>query len=148
MNAILFLKKEHDKVRRTFLAISSESHRFSTKKEMFSLLCQDLMRHEIMEEEVWYPHFRNNKQLEKTLKHLITEEKNSIKTIKEFEKIKSQDEWEEKFLQFKHDVEHHAEEEETKLFPYVEKILDKNELEIIGKAMREFKKGFNKKLAA
>jgi hemerythrin superfamily protein len=142
MDAITFLLKEHDKVRKTFAEINDESHRDETKKEMFNALCQDLIRHETMEQKVWYPHFKNNEKLDDTVKHLITEEKSAANTIKEFEKIKTEPEWEEKFLKFKKDVEHHASEEEHKLFPVVKKILDEVELEKIGKEMQEFKKEF------
>lgn len=146
MNAIQFLIKEHDKVRKTFVEIGDESHREATKKEMLAALCKVLKRHETMEQKLWYPLFKDNEELEEIVKHLVSEEKSAAETIKEFEKIKSQSEWEEKFLQFKKDVEHHASEEENKLFPKVEKILNEEQLEVIGHAMFEFRKEHNEPL--
>lgn len=73
------------------------------------------------------------------IQHLLKAEKEAEKTIKEFSHIESIEAWETKFSHFKKDVEHHAKEEEEKLFPKVEKLLDEEELEAIGKEMREFK---------
>jgi hemerythrin superfamily protein len=137
MNAIEFLIKEHDRVRRGLSDISDKSHHYETKVKMFHQLCQELIRHETMEHKVWYPHFRN--KLNGTVKHLLTEEKNAETAIKQFETIKTQEAWEEKFSKFKKDVAHHAYEEEHQLFPEVKKILSEKDLEQIGKDMREFK---------
>ena len=142
MDAISFLTKEHDKVRKTLRDISDESHRYETKKELFDSLCHDLIRHENMEHKIWYPHFKNSEKLEHTVKHLLKEEKSAEKAIKTFDNIATEKEWENKFAKFKKDVENHASEEEEKLFPNVAKILDKAELEEIGKKMLEFKREY------
>lgn len=146
MNAILFLINEHNNVRKMFQEIYKGSHRDSTKKEMFFDLCQELIRHETTEQRIWYPYLKNNEKLTKTIKHLISEEKNADKLIKEFKKIKTQDEWDKKFLKFKKEIEHHATEEETKLFPKVAKILSKKELDDIGLEMFRFRRDFNTSL--
>lgn len=93
MNAIDFLIKEHNKVRKTLTDISDNSHRYDTKREMFDSLCQDLLRHETMEHKVWYPHFKNNPKLSSTVQHLLTEENGAEKTIKQFDNIKTQEAW-------------------------------------------------------
>lgn len=139
MNAILFLIKEHDKMRTMLAKISYESHQGETKRKIFTELCQELIRHETMEQEVWYPFLIGNDNLVGIIKHLVSEEEKAAETIKEFDKIEDQKDWEEKFLHFKGDIEHHASDEETKLFPIVEKHLTKEQLEKIGKIMYEFK---------
>lgn len=142
MNAIEFLIKEHQKVRHTLTEINDKSHREETKRKMFDNLCQDIIRHEEMEHTQWYPCFKNDKRLTPTVKHLLSEEKSAEKAIKQFDHVKSYEEWEEKFLKFKKDVEHHAYEEEHDLFPEVRKLLSDEELEKIGKAMYQFKKDY------
>ena len=139
MNAIQFLLREHDHVRRIFKDISDESHRPETKQKMLDKLCDELMIHEAMEEAVWYPYLQECAEITDIIPHLLSEEKKAEKLIKEIFKTSSQEEWEEKFNKLKEDVEHHATEEETKLFPQVEKILDEEELEDLGKRMAEFK---------
>lgn len=140
MNAIEFLLKEHDKVRKSFAEISEPSHRFETKRKMFDELCDMLTSHEAMEKKLWYPHFKNDEKSKELINHLISEENTAEETIKEFKKIKTQEEWEQKFLKIKKDVEHHASEEEQRLFPKVDQILDDEELNNIGKKMNEYRK--------
>ena len=56
MNAIDFLIKEHEKVKKMLADIADDSHREETKHKMFASLCDELIRHEVMERTVWYPH--------------------------------------------------------------------------------------------
>ncbi|MDP3562253.1 MAG: hemerythrin domain-containing protein [Legionellaceae bacterium] len=138
MNAIDFLIKEHNRVRTMFVDISDESHHYDTQKKKFAILSDDLLRHEKMEHEVWYPHFKS--KVSDTVKHLLVEEKNAEKAIKKLDNLKTEAAWKEGFLKLKDDVEHHAREEENDLFPEVRTILSEKELEEIGKTMYEFKK--------
>lgn len=142
MNAIDFLLKEHEKVRKILADISDESHREETRKKKFEMLCQDLIRHETMEQKIWYPYFKNNSQLTEIINHLISEEKSAHKKIKKFNTIKTETEWKEKFSELKKDIEHHATEKETKLFPLVKKLLNDMDLERIGKEMHQFKEEY------
>lgn len=144
MNAISFLINEHNRFRKTFNDISETSHRDETKRKMLSDLCKDLVRHETMEQNLWYPHFKDKDEFKDIVKHLVSEEKTAAGVIKDLEKAKSQKEWQEKFLKLKHDVEHHANEEETKLFPRVKNFLSEKKLEEIGKEMSELKGHFRK----
>jgi hemerythrin superfamily protein len=139
MDAIKFILREHNKIRRTFKDINKKSRRIPTKKKMLKELCNYLVVHETMEQKKWYPHFKKNSQLNAVVKHLLTEEKKAAKVIKTFKKPLSDERWEEKFLAFKKDVEHHASEEEKKLFPKVRKFFDAEELDEIGKVLRKFK---------
>ncbi|MBA2655010.1 MAG: hemerythrin domain-containing protein [Gammaproteobacteria bacterium] len=148
MDAVAFLINEHNKVRKSFTDILEGSHRDETTAKMFNLLCDDLIRHETMEQEIWYPHLKRNEKLSEIITHLIAEEKSAKKTIKEFRKIKDAKEWNKKFMKFKREVEHHAREEETKLFPKVKKILTENELLSLGKMMREYKRDYLQLMAA
>jgi iron-sulfur cluster repair protein YtfE (RIC family) len=131
MNAIQFLLKEHEHVRKVLADISNPVHRDATKREMLHELCQDLIRHEMMEEEIWYPQLRKHQNLKELIKHLISEEKHAEKAMLKFDAIKTQDEWETKFEKFKQDVEHHAAEEENDLFPLVERIVPDMQLQEI-----------------
>lgn len=143
MNAIDFLIKEHNRVRSTFVEINKNSHRDETKRKMFDTLCDELIRHEEMEHKVWYPYFKNDKRLTDTVKHLLVEEKHAEKAIAQFDNLRNQQAWDEKYQKFQRDVEHHAREEEKDLFPQVQKILDEKTLEEIGKEMLQFKKQYD-----
>jgi hemerythrin superfamily protein len=145
MDAIQFILKEHKKVKRVLASISQKSKRQITKKKMFNHLCQDLLRHETMEETVWYPYLKKNTKLKKTIQHLISEENHAEKEIKKIKKIDNDVEWNKKFLKFKIAVLHHAAEEEQQLFPKVKKALEKKELNALGKKMLTFKKKWEAK---
>lgn len=138
MDAIEFLIKEHNKVRAMMADITDESHQFTTQKKRFAHLAQELIRHEKMEHEVWYPHFKSD--VPETVKHLLKEEKGAEKEIKKIEELKTEEAWTIHFSKFKQDVEHHAQEEEKELFPEVRKLLSKEQLLEIGASMVAFKK--------
>lgn len=137
MNAIDFLIKEHNQVRAMLADISDESHRYETQKKRFDLLATELLRHESMEHAVWYPHFKN--KIPDEVKHLLKEEAYAKHAIEKLQSLKTELAWKEHFLKLQKDVEHHAEEEETKLFPVVRKILSADELETIGLDMHHYK---------
>jgi len=142
MNAIDFLIKEHNHVRKVLADIDNASHQEETKRKLFDSLCQDLIRHEMMEHKVWYPHFKDDKRLNETVRHLLSEEKSAEKALEQFDHIHQQQEWERKFSKLKKDVEHHATEEEQQLFPEVKKLLSDQELEEIGLEMFHFKEDY------
>ncbi|TAL65292.1 MAG: hemerythrin domain-containing protein [Legionella sp.] len=141
MNAIDFLIKEHNKFRTMFADINDPSHREETRRRIFETIHDELIRHEEMEQTVWYPYLRAeaNKRLNDRVKHLISEEYSAKKLMDHLSKIKNSDNWEQELLKLQKDVEHHASEEEEELFPQVQKIFEDSELEMIGKKMRAFK---------
>lgn len=140
MNAIEFLTKEHNRVRKMLDDISSKNHRYEVKVKLFNILAEDLLRHEKMEHHVWYPHFKD--KLPATVKHLIKDEKGAEHAIKKLEGLEDEQTFDTIFVKFKKDVEHHALEEEKNLFPEVKKILSADELSQIGQKMHEFKQAY------
>lgn len=123
--------------------IENHSHRDSTRAELFANLCQELIRHETMEQKLWYPQLQENDKLKEIVQHLLKEEQDAAKAIKDFPDINDEKEWNKQFKKFKQDIEHHAEEEETRLFPKVDMILSSEQLDLIGKKMQAFKKEFD-----
>jgi hemerythrin superfamily protein len=137
MNAIDFLIKEHEHLRQSLQTISKDSHE-KDKLKKFDRLCQELIRHEDMEHEVWYPLFQD--KISSTVKHLLSEERHAEHAIEQFNELKTRQAWEEKFAKFRRAVEEHASEEENILFPEVRKLLTPADLEQVGVKMYEFKK--------
>lgn len=139
MNAIDFLKKEHSRFRKMLRSISNMSEEKSKLKK-FNILSNELIRHETMEQKVWYPKLRKQSELRKIIKHLVSEEKTAEKAIKKFKKTEFGLIWKLKYFKLKHDIEHHANEEEKELFPKVRKFFNKTELNELGKKLQKFKK--------
>ncbi|HYF97753.1 MAG TPA: hemerythrin domain-containing protein [Coxiellaceae bacterium] len=143
MNAIQLLIDEHNKARAALADISKDTHSYEEKKKLFDELCYILIRHETMEEQVWYPYLKNNENVSDEVKQLISEEQHAVKAIEEFKYISEEAEWESKFAQFKEAAEAHASEEEQKLFPQVAKIISESELEEIGRQMVDFERNYH-----
>lgn len=145
MDAIKYLRQEHSKFRRNLNAISKVSNP-RLKKTKFGAFCKDLLRHERMEQRAWYPVLRKHAKLRQAIKHLISEEKSAAKAIQKFKNIHFEFMWNLRFHKLKHDVDHHAREEETELFPQVRKLLSKTELNKLGTSMRKFKAKLRNKI--
>lgn len=138
MDAISYLRKEHSKFRRTLTAISKIKNE-KVKKRKFDSFCKDLTKHEKMEEKAWYPALKKKKELAEIIKHLVAEEKSAAQAIKKFKKVHFEFMWNLRFRKFKHDVDHHAKEEEQELFPKVRKYFNKAHLNQLGIKMRKTK---------
>jgi hemerythrin-like domain-containing protein len=138
MDAIQYLRAEHSKVRKMLAAISKAANE-KTKIKMFNTMSKDLLRHEQLEEKIWYPVLRKDKEMRDLIKHLVAEEKAAAKTITKLKTSKFGIIWRLKFYKFKHDVDHHAKDEEKELFPMARKYLSKTELNALGAQMRKFK---------
>jgi iron-sulfur cluster repair protein YtfE (RIC family) len=78
MDAIVYLREEHSKVRKMLHKISNTSNE-KTKVKLFTTLCQDLSKHEKTEEIVWYPVLRKDKDMRDIIQHLVAEEKSASK---------------------------------------------------------------------
>ncbi|MBA2652499.1 MAG: hemerythrin domain-containing protein [Tatlockia sp.] len=137
MNGIEFLISEHEHLRHSLMDITLDSQE-DNKQKKFDFLCNELVRHEKMEHEVWYPLFQD--KISEEVRHLISEEKHAENTIKQLNEIENRQEWEDKFSKFRQAVERHAKEEEDNLFPEVKKLLSESDLEQVGVKMYQFKK--------
>lgn len=143
MDAISYLLEEHNKFRRVFTRISEITDK-ETKISEFDLLCKDLINHETMEQQVWYPALGKHTDLREIIKHLLSEEKSAEKSIQNFKKVRFEFMWKLRFAKLKYDVNHHAKEEEMELFPKVRKLYNKTELDELGAEMRKFKNNLQK----
>ena len=141
MDAITLLRKEHSNVRKSLSEIQKLSHG-PIKQQKFDALCQDLIRHETMEQKVWYPALRKYPDLRDIIKHLVEEEKGAAAEIKKFNKASFEFIWDLRFIKFKHDVNHHAKTEESELFPKVNELLTKEQLKVLGDKMQKFKDSY------
>ncbi|MBA3662286.1 MAG: hemerythrin domain-containing protein [Gammaproteobacteria bacterium] len=138
MDAIKYLRQEHAQFRRVLKEISKLSDK-EKQKTKFNKFCSDLIRHETVEEKVFYPVLRKHKELRDIIKHLVSEEKSAAKAIRQFKKVYFEFMWKLRFAKLKHDVDHHAKEEEQELFPKVRKLYSKAELNKLGVLMRKYK---------
>jgi hemerythrin superfamily protein len=145
MDAITLLKEDHQKVKRLMGELEKTTERgVKTREELFTKLVTELTVHEQIEEQIFYPRVKEQATTKK-VEELIAEsyeEHHFVDTVKaELQDTPFEaEEWAAKFKVMKENVEHHAfEEEEEKLFPKVQKIFTKDELEEMGTEMDELK---------
>ena len=143
MNAIQFLINEHDKIRSAFAQIADGGYPIQTRKKLLEDLCITLLIHENMEQEVWYYFLKKqDDHLKEIITHLVNEEREVEEELKEILRMNASSDWQEKFIQIRKNVEHHAQEEEIRLFPMVKELLDRGVLKELGREMQEYKAEF------
>ncbi len=143
MNAIELLKDDHDKVDRLFQKVKATEE--GEHKELFEKIKRELDAHAHIEEKIFYPRLKEEDELEDITLEGIEEHRQAKMFLRELASLSDDSEkFEPKLKVLMEDIEHHVMEEEGEMFPKVEKIIGKAELEELGKQMEEEKKSFQK----
>ena len=141
MDALSLLKADHDKVKKMLTEGEETTERAEkTRTELFDKLKGELMIHERIEEEIFYPALKSHPKakdlvLEGYEEHHVVDE-----IMGELEATDVTDEtWGAKFKVMKESIEHHIEEEEGEMFKQARSVFDADELESLGARMMELK---------
>ena len=142
MDAIALLEADHRKVEKLLNQLDETTERaVKTREDLFSSLRNELVAHEMVEEEIFYPALKEHPRardivLEGYEEHHVVDE-----IMAELEEVSFDDEtWSAKFSVMKENLEHHIEEEEGDMFKKARQVLDKGELATLGAAMSDRKK--------
>jgi hemerythrin-like domain-containing protein len=143
-DAITLLTADHKKVRPLLGELEETSARAVDRRgELLQTIELELKVHAKIEEEIFYPAFQKaaEKQDDKKLYYEALEEHHVVDMVlPEIKKIDAgSDEFGAKAKVLKDLVEHHAEEEETEMFPRARKLMDREELLQLGQQMAEAK---------
>ncbi len=143
-DAITLLKEDHEKVRKLLGELEETTERAAAKREkLLAAIEQELKIHTRIEEEIFYPAFRDaaGKKDDKELYYEAIEEHHVVDLV--LPEIKDTDVESDQFgakaKVLKDLVEHHAEEEETEMFPRARKLMDREELLRLGAEMASAK---------
>jgi hemerythrin superfamily protein len=142
MNAMTLLKEDHQKVKKMLAELESTTERgVKTREELFTRLKQELVVHEAIEEEIFYPALKEHPKT-KEIALEGYEEHHVVDTVMaEIESVAYDDEkWGAKFTVMKENLEHHIEEEEGEMFKQARDVFDHQELEDLGARMEIRKK--------
>ena len=137
MDAITLLKADHDKVKGILAELEPTTERaVKTRTELFAKLKSELTVHEIIEEEIFYPTLKQHPKAKEIVLEGY-EEHGVVDTLMgELESLSVEDEtWGAKASVMIENIEHHIEEEEGDMFIKARQVLDRDELEQLGKAM-------------
>jgi hypothetical protein len=137
MDAMSLLKEDHEKVKKILGELESTTERgVKTREELFTKVKEELVVHEAIEEEIFYPAL---KEYSKTKEIALEgyEEHHVVDTVMaEIEGVAYDDEkWGAKFKVMKENLEHHIEEEEGEMFKQARQVFDEDELAQLGESM-------------
>jgi len=143
-DAISLLEKDHAKVRALLAELTESAERATTKRqELLAEIERELKIHTTIEEEIFYPAFRDaaEKAEDRKLYYEAVEEHHVVDTV--LPELKVTDIASESFAAkakvLKDLVEHHAEEEETEMFSRARKLLGREELVRLGEELAKGK---------
>jgi hemerythrin superfamily protein len=137
MNIIQILKRDHREVKSLFrrLEMSTKGRGRVTAQKVFSSLKNALDAHTLGEEEIVYPRLKEFEKTRDIILESYEEHRMVTQLLNDLAELSLEDEtWMAKLSVRKEMVNHHVQEEEETLFPKVEKLLEKDDLEEIGAA--------------
>jgi iron-sulfur cluster repair protein YtfE (RIC family) len=142
MDAIQLLTQDHEKVKQLFQQYDELAEaQPERKRELAEKIIQELMVHERVEEEIFYPAYRASADEEgKELVAEANEEHHVVDLIlDELQAVDlSAEDFNAKFKVLKENVEHHIQEEEEEMFPDARRRLQ-DRLVVLGEEMMQYK---------
>jgi iron-sulfur cluster repair protein YtfE (RIC family) len=147
MNAIDLLQEDHNKVSRLFQKVKAtegENH-----QKLFEQIREELEAHTHIEETIFYPEMKKEKELEDLILEGIEEHHQVKMFLREIGNLVNDSEkFDPKLKVLIEDVEHHVQEEEGQMFPKIRELFDATVLNDLGSRMQEEKRKFQKSRGA
>src|SRR2546430_2007318 len=142
MDVIKLLKQDPQKVKKILEELEETTERATTKRQqLFAEVQSELRLHELVEEEIVYPAFREQSKLKDIVLEGYEEHHVVDLIMDEIAGEPVTDEtWAAKVKVMKDNVEHHVEEEEDKMFPQARKLFAEEELERLGQRVEQRKR--------
>jgi hypothetical protein len=136
MKATDLLKQQHEEVKELFEKIESAS-RTATKRQLFAELAANLVAHDGIERELFYPACEEEMGMTDLLGEALVEHGLVEFSLYQADQAQGEDDFEYKVKVLKEALEHHIEEEESELFPKVNRAFEKEALETLGTELEE-----------
>jgi hemerythrin-like domain-containing protein len=141
VNAIELLETDHRKVKKLLEELDETTERgVKTREELLGKIRKEMIVHETVEEEVFYPTLEEHPKTEDLVKEAFQEHHVADVIFEELARLEpSDDMWGAKATVLKESIEHHIKEEEERLFPLARRILGETELEELGSEIEDRK---------
>jgi len=141
MDALTMLKKDHDKVKTLLSELEETTERaVKTRQEGLARLKSDLVVHEQIEEQIFYPALKEHAEAREIVLEAYEEHDVVDSILREIEQTPVEDEtWAAKFKVMKENLEHHIGEEEGEMFDTTREIFEPAELQELGEQMMALK---------
>ncbi len=142
MDAIKLLKDDHDKAKKMLEELDGTTERaVKTRQDVYGKLKADLVVHEAIEEEIFYPALKQHAEAKEIVLEAYEEHNVVDMVMSELDVTPFDAEtWKAKFSVMKENLEHHIEEEEGEMFKQARDVFDKETLERLGEQMEARKK--------
>jgi hypothetical protein len=139
VNALELMKADHDRMK-ILLEEALDSDEPRERVELLHKIRAELMAHEQMEEDVFYPALRSSAEAKDVVLEAF-EEHHVIDLILDelLDVPEESDEWKAKLKVLQENVEHHIEEEEGEMFEKAKQVLEAEMLEHLGAMMEASK---------
>jgi hemerythrin superfamily protein len=136
MDAIQLLTADHNEVRGLFEQFrqAHEAEDMARMKQLQKQIFSELETHTRIEEDIFYPAVRETgeEELAETVDEGVQEHHVVKVLMREIEEVSGDDTFQAKMKVLMENVEHHAEEEETEMFPDLRKRMDQARLDELG----------------
>jgi hypothetical protein len=141
MNALELLKTDHENVKDLLSRLQdTDGEALDERRELFSLLKDELHIHEAIEEEIFYPALKRIEQAKEIVLDAYQEHQVVDYIIEDMTHTPMEDDaWMAQLRVAKEMIEHHIEEEEGEMFKRARKALESDHLEELGSQLQERK---------
>jgi len=143
VDAIELLTADHNEVRRLFEQFrqAHEAEDVDRMRELTKQIFAELEDHTRIEEEIFYPAVReaDEEELGETVDEGVQEHHVVKVLMREIESVSGDDTFQAKMQVLIENVEHHAEEEETEMFPDLRQRMSQERLEELGAELQAAK---------
>jgi hemerythrin superfamily protein len=143
MDAIALLTADHNEVRELFAQFrqAHEAEDMARMKKLQREIFAELETHTRIEEDIFYPAVRevDEEELTETVDEGIQEHHVVKVLMREIESVSGDDTFQAKMKVLMENVEHHAEEEESEMFPDVREKMSQERLEELGAQLQAAK---------
>lgn len=136
MKATDLLKQQHDEVKELFEKVESAA-RTATKRQVFAELAANLVAHDGIERELFYPACEEKMGMTDLLGEALVEHGLVEFSLYQADQALGEDDFDYKLKVLKEALEHHIEEEEKEFFPKVNRAFEKDALESLGSELEE-----------
>ena len=148
MDALALLEADHVKVKKLLAELEATTERgVKTRTELFATIKGEMMVHETIEEEIFYPELKAHPKARDIVLESFEEHHVVDLLMSELEGMDVDDEnWGAKAVVMKENIEHHIEEEEGEMWTTARRVFDSDELKDLGNRMAERKRSAQREL--
>jgi hypothetical protein len=140
MNALELMHKDHEEIKE-MLGSVDDVRSAGGREHLLDKIRNELVAHERMEEEVFYPALKSHKKARDIVLEGLEEHHVVDVILDELLEVPPETElWAAKMKVLKENVEHHIKEEEGEMFRKARAVLERDELEELGRRMEKVKK--------